>query len=125
MSKGFIYKDINPDPRNDAKDAIYDERAVLQDIANLLSTRKYTIPFNPDYGINLDDTLFSLMTPATELVITNEIVNAIDKFERRMEVTSVDVEADYENNLYNVRIFGILKGKLNQKVEFSGTLENT
>ena len=122
--KGFIYKDINPDPRFDANPAIYDDQAILQNIANLLSTKKFTIPFTPDYGIDLDSSLFSLMTPATELVIVNEITNAIDRYEKRLTVRDVDVVANFETNTYNVTISGEIKGKINQQVEFSGTLES-
>ena len=123
-SKGFIYKDINPDPRNGSSEAIYDEQAVLQNIANLLSTKKFSIPFRPTYGVDLESHLFSVMNPATEIVITNEIVNAISRHERRLEVSSVIVDANYDSNTYDVTITGTIIGKVNQQVEFSGTLES-
>ena len=33
----------------------YDTQAVIRSIRNILSTKKYERPFNPDFGSNLDD----------------------------------------------------------------------
>ena len=43
----------------------FDTQAVIRSIRNLLLTRHYERPFNPDLGSNIDAMLFEMVSPLT------------------------------------------------------------
>ena len=82
----------------------YDEQAVIRSIRNLLATRHYERPFNPNLGSNLDTLLFEMVSPLTSVAIQQEIRNTIDNYEPRATVNTVTVSALPDQNAYNVTL---------------------
>ena len=82
----------------------FDTQAVIRSVRNLLLTRHYERPFNPDLGSNIDAMLFELVSPLAATSLEREIQNVIENYEPRARVDSIVVSAQPDNNVYNVTI---------------------
>lgn len=82
----------------------YDTQAVIRSVRNLLSTRYYERPFNPNLGSNVDALLFEMVSPLTATSLETEIRNTIENYEPRARINDVAVVAQPENNSYNVTL---------------------
>jgi phage baseplate assembly protein W len=80
------------------------EVAVSRALKNLLLTNYYEKPFKPDYGSNLRKLLFEPMSPITTSALSKEVEYVIRNFDKRVTLQSVDVEALYDYNVYQVTI---------------------
>ncbi|HFG0932015.1 TPA: GPW/gp25 family protein [Klebsiella pneumoniae] len=79
-------------------------RAVKNSILGIITTRKGSRPFNPDFGCSLSDELFENMTPLTADTIQRNIVSAIQTYEPRVERLRVEVLALYDDNAVVVTV---------------------
>lgn len=82
----------------------FDTQAVIRSIRNLLLTRHFERPFNPDLGSNIDALLFEMVSPLTSTSLEREIRNVIDNYEPRARVDNIVVSPDPDNNAYNITI---------------------
>lgn len=82
----------------------YDEQAVIRSIRNLLLTRHYERPFNPDIGSNIDSVLFEMVSPLNALTLQKEIETVIDNYEPRAKMKTISVQPRPDNNSYNVTL---------------------
>ena len=82
----------------------FDSKAVIRSIRNLLSTRKYERPFDPDLGSNIDALLFENFSPLVANLIEKEVIDTINNYEPRALVDSVRVSANPDSNQYDVTI---------------------
>lgn len=80
------------------------ELAVINSIKNLISTRHYEVPFQPEIGCNVQKLLFEPLDSVTATLIQREIVETINNFEPRAEVKSVTAKPDYDNNGFKVEM---------------------
>ena len=69
----------------------YDVEAVKSSVRNILMTNSGEKLFKPDFGANLHNLLFELMTPATKMLARRQITEEIQKWEPRVVVTNVDI----------------------------------
>ena len=82
----------------------FDDQAVIRSVRNLLSTRNYERPFNPDLGSSIDALLFENISPLTANSIKNEITRMIGNYEPRANIKDVVVNSDPDKNAYNVTL---------------------
>lgn len=82
----------------------FDEQAVIRSVRNLLLTKFYERPFNPDLGSNLDALLFEMVSPLTSSTLENEIRNVIENYEPRATISNIIVDPHPDNNAYNVTL---------------------
>ena len=82
----------------------YDQQAVIRSIRNLLLTKHFERPFNPQIGSNLDALLFENVGPITTNLLENEIRTTIQNYEPRATLSEVVVSAQVDQNAYNVTI---------------------
>jgi phage baseplate assembly protein W len=82
----------------------YDEQAVIRSIRNLLLTRHYERPFNPDLGSNIDMVLFEMVSPLNALTLQKEIETVISNYEPRAKMKTISVQPNPDNNSYNVTL---------------------
>ena len=82
----------------------FDNQAVIRSIRNLLLTRHFERPFNPELGSNLDNLLFEPDSPLTAAMLENEIKNTIQNFEPRALLNSVKVTSAPDKNAFDVTI---------------------
>lgn len=106
-----FYRDVNSTTPTDRPD-VTDVKSVSQSILNLLKTRKGEIPFNPAFGLDLEENLFDLMDDNTELIVLTSIFDAVERFEPRADIDTgaSTVELDIENNKIDVTLYFNIKG---------------
>lgn len=81
-----------------------DASAVRQAVKNLLLTNRTEKPFNPNFGGDLNDFLFSLSEEFDEIEIKEAVLNAINNYEPRAEVRQINVELRPDANSINVTV---------------------
>jgi phage baseplate assembly protein W len=114
----YIYKDLaldferefynspafpTPVISNDIK-ASFDISAIKNSLTNLFNTLPGQRFLFPEYGLDLYQFLFQPITLSNADLIGNAIYQGIIKYETRVNVIKVNVEADPDNNRYNVTI---------------------
>jgi phage baseplate assembly protein W len=82
----------------------YDAQAVIRSIRNILLTRHYEKPFNPDFGSNIDALLFEMVSPLTSTALEGEIRTTIENYEPRARLSEVIVNPQPDNNAYSVSL---------------------
>lgn len=80
----------------------YDAQAVIRSIRNLLLTKHFERPFNPQLGANLDALLFEPISPITSSLLENEIKTTIQNFEPRARLDKINVSVNADKNAYDV-----------------------
>ena len=78
------------------------ERAVINSVKNLILTNHYEKPFQPNIGSNIRRLLFENLDNLTGTTIESEIRQTILNFEPRVNISKLNVVADFENNGYRV-----------------------
>lgn len=65
---------------------------ILQNVRSILTTPKYSIPLNREFGLSV--TMLDNPLPAAQARLTGEIIAAIHKWEPRVRVTQVSYKGD-------------------------------
>jgi len=99
--------DFTPHPVSGDVRPVINEVAIKRSIINLIRTKKGTRPFNPFYGCNLSDYLFSYEPGFSEFNMKKEIVDAIVRHEPRVIVDKIDIK--YEEYGITLNIQYIIK----------------
>jgi len=106
ISKGF--KDISAtfqvNPLNKDLIVLRNENAIARSIRNLIFTVRGEKPFEPSLGSNVSNLLFENMNQLTANAIKSEIEDTINTFESRVSLNRVKVEANYDDNAFDVLI---------------------
>ena len=82
----------------------YDAQAVIRSIRNILLTRHYEKPFDPDFGSNIDAILFEMVSPLSATALEREIRTSIENYEPRARLSEVIVNPQPDNNAYSVSL---------------------
>lgn len=102
------YSDIDlsfsANPFTDDIDKVYDVKAVKQSLKNLLFTDYYERLYHPEIGSPLAGLLFEPVDPLTAAAIEKAIEQIILDYEPRVQVVSVDVNGQPDNNSYRIQI---------------------
>lgn len=95
MAEIAFFKDLSldftPHPVSGDVRPIINEVAIKRSITNLIKTKRGTRPFNPQYGCDISNYLFSYEPGFTEYNMRKEITDAINKYEPRVSVDEVDI----------------------------------
>jgi phage baseplate assembly protein W len=95
MAEIAFFKDLSlnftPHPVSGDVRPIINEVAIKRSIMNLIKTKKGTRPFNPRYGCDISDYLFSYEPGFTEFNMKKEITDAISRHEPRVIVNEIDI----------------------------------
>jgi len=106
VSKPF--KDISAtfqsNPLNSDLIALKNENAISRSIRNLILTKLGDKPFQPDLGSEVYESLFETLDQITASSIQQQIENTIIKYEPRVELKDVLVNANIPNNAFDVLI---------------------
>ena len=81
-----------------------DEDAVKESIKNLILTDRGERLMQPDLGGNISGMLFENITPATLVLIQNNIRTTIDLYEPRAELIDVIASSNIDDNVVKVEI---------------------
>ena len=82
----------------------YDTQAVIRSIRNLLQTRNYERPFNPNLGSTIDSILFEPLSNVSASEIKIEIARVIKNYEPRALLQRVSVNLQPDENSYSATI---------------------
>jgi phage baseplate assembly protein W len=106
VSKGF--KDLSMtfqvNPINYDLIGLKNETAIARSIRNLVFTYPGEKFFNENLGSKISRSLFENIDDVSASIIKDEIRNTIENYEPRVDLISVDVFANYDNNEFNVTI---------------------
>ena len=95
--------DFTPHPVSGDVRPITNETAIKRSLMNLIKTKKGTRPFNPQYGCDISDYLFSYEPGFTEYNLQKEILDAINKHEPRVSVNEVDITFEENGIVLNIQ----------------------
>jgi uncharacterized protein len=102
------YKDISltfrPHPVTGDLVKLTDDDAVKASIVNLVLTMFFEIPFHPEQGCAVMESLFDPQSPITIIKIQKSIRQVIANFEPRANILDVQVTLDSTGNAYTARI---------------------
>ena len=102
----WVYKDIQEnldlDPVQRDLSSYYDVGAVNNSLANLIRFRKGERQFKFDYGLNIDMFLYEPINNATARAIGDRIKTAIERWEPRISLLSVDITSKIADNQYDI-----------------------
>ena len=106
VSKGF--KDLSMtfqvNPLNYDLIALKNETAIARSIRNLVLTYPGERFFNENLGSKVNRSLFENVDEIYASVIKYEIKNTIENYEPRVDLISVTVVPNYDNNEFNVTL---------------------
>lgn len=80
------------------------DAAIIGALKNLMYTNRFEKPFQPAFGSGIRALLFEDVSFITANILMTEIELAIKNFEPRVSVDAIRVQADPENNGYNVTL---------------------
>jgi phage baseplate assembly protein W len=78
--------------------------AIIGALRNLILTNLYEKPFQPSFGSRVRGLLFEDVSFITANILQTEISNVIANFEPRVGVDAIRVQANPEQNRYDVAI---------------------
>lgn len=82
----------------------YDELAIRNSIRNIFNTKPGQRFLFPLFGLDLYQFLFEAVNPSNGEIIGEKIIKTIEDYEPRVYVNSCLVEADPENNKYEITL---------------------
>ncbi len=108
FKKSRTFLDLNValsrNPFTDDVSTVKNDNAIKQAVKNLVLTTPGEKPFQPLIGSRINNLLFEPLDAFTADAIRDEIINTINQYEPRVELTNVDVTPIYEGNKLNVSI---------------------
>ena len=79
--------------------------AVKRAVKNLVQTNFYERPFQPELGCGIRELLFENFTPMTKVFLQKKIEEVLNNYEPRINLNSVRVDDDQDNNRLVVDIY--------------------
>jgi phage baseplate assembly protein W len=108
-----VYSDLDfnfsPHPITGDIIRVYDENAIKQSVKNIVLTNFFEVPFDPSFGSNVTHFLFEPASPIVEDAIKSAIYDIITAREPRVDIISIDVSFNEEDNAFTVvLVFSII-----------------
>ena len=124
--KQFIDLDLNFLPHPVTGDIVrsYDADSINKNLKYLILTQNYEVPFHPEVGCQVNGLLFEEADYMTTQLMQRTIENAIQNFEPRVSLLSVEVDTDNTKHAFNVTIVYKIVNTL-QPVTFNLLLKRT
>ena len=122
ISQGF--KDISmtfqSNPLTRDLIVLKNENAIARSVKNIVFTVPGEKPFNPESGSRITDSLFENIDDITASQIETELRDSIERFEPRVSITSLRVNANIDENGFDVvLVYDIIGAEvLPQQLEF-------
>lgn len=107
-----MYTDVSPEMtmawNRDVSKAV-GTRAVKNSLLGIITSRKGSKPFDPEFGCDMSDQLFENLSPLTANTLEKSITAAVRAYEPRIVRLSVSVTPQYDMNSIVVDVrFSIL-----------------
>ena len=94
--------DFFPNPATKDVSKKIGAEAIKRSVRNIIFTNFYEKPFQPKFGSGVRKLLFENCTPMTAALIQDAIEAALVNFEKRIQISKLNVSADPDNNGFNV-----------------------
>ena len=91
-------------PLNEDLIPLKNEAAIARSIRNIVFTSPGEKIFNPEFGSEISKVLFENIDEISAISIKDEIETSIRNYEPRVNLEEVDIEPNYDNNQFDVRI---------------------
>ena len=99
--------------------AVKNENAIKQAVLNLIKTDIGEKPFQYDVGSRVTGLLFGFYDVFTGEAIKDEIQSTLDRYEKRIRVTSVNVQDGFDTNSLEVRVeYTIVGERITKEIDF-------
>lgn len=95
-----LYSDIDPEFKMDWDHDVARARglrAIKNSLLGIITTRKGSRPFDPNFGCSLTDQLFENMTPLTADTVKRNIESSVRAYEPRIRYLAVNVTPVYDD----------------------------
>jgi len=95
-------------------DLVYltNEDAIQRALRNLILTNFYEKPFQPNIGSGVRQLLFEPLSAVLANTLHNVITTLVEQHEKRVELMSIGVDVDSDNNGYEVTIQFLIVNQL-------------
>ena len=80
------------------------ENAIARAVRNIVLTSPGEKFFDPDFGSSVSEILFENVDDITAVSIEDEIKSSLKNYEPRVELINVDVDPNFDQNQFDVRI---------------------
>ena len=80
------------------------ENAIARAVRNIVLTSPGEKLFNPEFGSSISEILFENVDDITAISIQDEISSSLKNYEPRVELINVDVDPNFDQNQFDVRI---------------------
>lgn len=87
-----------------------DINAIINSLENIVSTMQGSRRMIPEFAQDLWNLLFDPLDEETARIIGERLLEAIQTWEDRIEISRIDITPDFDNNLYNIRMNFLIKG---------------
>ena len=91
--------------------SLSNENAIARAVRNIVLTTPGEKFFDPDFGSSVSEILFENVDDITAISIEDEIKNCLANYEPRVELIDVNVDANFDENQFDViityRIVGV------------------
>ena len=84
--------------------ALKNENAIARAVRNIVLTSPGEKLFNPEFGSSISEILFENVDDITAISIQDEISSSLKNYEPRVELINVDVDPNFDQNQFDVRI---------------------
>ena len=84
--------------------ALNNENAIARAVRNIVLTSPGEKFFDPDFGSSVSEILFENVDDITAVSIEDEIKSCLDNYEPRVELINVNVDANFDENQFDVLI---------------------
>ena len=101
FTRNLVTSDVNK---------VEDVIAVKRAVKNLIQTNFYERPFQPELGCGIRELLFENFTPMTKVFLEKKIQEVLLNYEPRIDLNSVRVDDDQDNNRLVVDIYFYVVG---------------
>jgi phage baseplate assembly protein W len=105
--------------------AIKNETAIARSVRNLVFTLPGERFFNQNLGSKVSRVLFENIDQVSASIIKDEIETTINNYEPRVQLISVDVAPDYDNNAFDATIRYYIVGIDAQPQQLSFAIQQT
>jgi phage baseplate assembly protein W len=117
------YKDLNLNllVHPNTQDLVYlkDDDAVKRSVRNIVLTSAYERHFDTRFGCEVKGLLFENISPFTSISLQSSIESALKNFEPRINLESVIVTPEIDNNGYSITIIFYINNQINPvKIDF-------
>jgi len=105
VDRTWIDLDIELTKKNDGdvREFTYID-AIYSSLTNIFETRRGSRRMLPTFANNLHDILFEPIDEDTAEIIGEVLLDAIDRWEPRIQVTNININPKYDQNTYEIRL---------------------